>query len=138
MAGASADGPDEVTLRLPGDVAYASIARTAAMALGLRAGFAWPILTSLALAVDETMVLLLGSTATSIGTQADGTLDLGFTVADGSLVMTVTAHGGSHHIDPAGPGIERFAELITDTVDDWTVEAESATVRLSVGHPLGT
>lgn len=135
MAGGTAPTPDEVTLRLPGDVAYASIARTAAMALGLRAGFAWPVLTALALAVDETMVLLLGSTD-SHG-DAENMLDLGFTVADGGLVMTVTAHGSGHRIDPDGPGIKRFGELIADAVDDWSVDAATATVRLSVGRPLG-
>lgn len=135
MAGGTTPPPDEVTLRLPGDVAYASIARTAAMALGLRAGFVWPVLTALALAVDETMVLLLGS-ADSRG-DTDNMLDLDFTVADGGLAMTVTAHGGGHRIDPDGPAIERFGELIADAVDDWSVDASTATVRLSVGRPLG-
>lgn len=134
MSGDDVGEPDVVTLRLPGDVAYASIARTAAMALGLRAGFAWPALTSLALAVDETMVLLLGST--DAGSDPDGTLDLGFMVGDGGLTMSVTVRGGRHHLDPDGPGMQRFGELIADTVDDWSVDAGAATVRLSVGRPF--
>ncbi len=132
MAGDTAGLPDEVTLRLPGDVAYASIARTAAMALGLRAGFSWPVLTALALAVDETMVLLLGST--NAGTDPHGELDLHFTVVDGGLAITIHSQDGNHHIDPQGSGMERFGILISDTVDDWSVDAESATVRLSVGR----
>jgi hypothetical protein len=133
MAGGSAGAPDEVTLRLPGDVAYASIARTAAMELGLRAGFAWPVLTALALAVDETMVLLLGSTDAS--PEADGMLVLRFTVAAGTLDIAVTADGGRHHLAPHGPSMDRFGALIADTVDDWSVDTATATVHLSVRSP---
>jgi hypothetical protein len=135
MADGSAGTPHEVTLRLPGDVAYASIARTAAMELGLRAGFAWPVLTALALAVDETMVLLLGSA--DAGATHDGALDLRFTMANGHLDIAITADDGDRRIDPGGPAMDRFGVLITDTVDSWSVDTSTATVHLSVRATSG-
>jgi hypothetical protein len=135
MADGSAGTPDEVTLRLPGDVAYASIARTAAMELGLRAGFAWPILTALALAVDETMVLLLGST--NAADMHDGALNLRFTMVNGQLDIAITAGGGDRRIDPGKSTMDRFGALISDTVDHWSVDTSTATVHLSVEAASG-
>lgn len=119
---------DQISLRLPGDPAYGSIARTAAMALGLRAGFSWPVLQALALAVDETMVLLLG------GRGSDGSLVLSFAVDDAHLQIEVRRDGADDGdtapVDPEA--LQRFGELIEGAVTRWSVGTDTTTVRLAV------
>jgi serine/threonine-protein kinase RsbW len=124
------DESDVVNLQLPADSAYASIARTATMALGLRAGFAWPTLTALALAVDETMVMLLGPSGPA--PHPDDTLELTFAVAPGGLELTVTADGSGPAIDPGGTSVQRFTALMADLVDSWTLDPAAGSVTMTV------
>lgn len=123
--------PDEVFLDLPADSAYASIARTATMELGLRAGFDWPTLTSLALAIDETLVMLLGPSGPA--PHPDDVLRLRFTVHHQALELRVTAHGRGPAIDPDGEAAARFIEFVGDLVDSWSLDADQHAVTLKVG-----
>ncbi|MCC5953468.1 MAG: hypothetical protein JJU45_15360 [Acidimicrobiia bacterium] len=136
---------DVIRLTLPGDPAYGSIARTAAMTLGLRAGFDWPTLERLALAVDEAMVLLL------TGHPSETQLDLTFHSRPGELQLDARAAGTDAWDDPvdpdeSGPGdvddsdvdvsppaVERFAGIVTGVVDHWSVDTDERTLRLRVG-----
>jgi hypothetical protein len=133
MAEGTHDDTDVVTVRLPGDSAYASIGRTAAMALGLRAGFDWPTLTALALAVDETMVMLLGPAGPA--PHPDDTLELVFTVGSGQLALAVGADGSGPPIDPAGPALERFATLMDGFPGSWSVDPAANLVEITVTGP---
>lgn len=128
----SAGAPaDEVFVDLPADSAYASIARTATMELGLRAGFDWPTLTALALAIDETLVMLLGPGGPA--PHPDDVLRLRFTVHHQALELRVTAHGRGPAIDPDGEAAARFTEFVGDLVDSWSLDADQHAVTLLVG-----
>lgn len=98
------------------------------MALGLRAGFSWPVLQALALAVDETMVLLLG------GRDPDGSLVLSFAVDDAHLQIEVRRDGADDgEPAPVEPeALQRFGELVEGAVTRWSVGTDTATVRLVV------
>lgn len=122
---------DKISLRLPGDPEYGSIARTAAMALGLRAGFDWPVLQALALAVDETMVLLLDRS------RPTRPLDLTFTISDDRLALEVRQQPALPEdphstvtVDPQA--LQRFGDLIEGAVTEWSVGPETATVHLLI------
>jgi len=121
--------PDRVVLRLPADAACAPVARTCVMALGLRAGFAWSVLTDLALGVDEALVLLVGH-ASNHPPGANGTVELRCHVTDGALEVTVELLGGVGR--PAAEAIERCRTLVTGAVSQASVRADGLAVAFSV------
>jgi hypothetical protein len=118
---------DRVALRIPADPDYAAIARTAAMALGLRAGYTWATLTALAVAVDESLILLL---ADQHHAPAPGTVDIAATVGNGHLELTVSLTGAAG--SPSPEAIERFGTLVGDAVDHWTLDTEHHRITLVV------
>lgn len=124
---------DDVALRIPADPDYAAIARTAAMALGLRAGFTWPTLTALAVAVDESLILLLTGRQE---TTASGTVDIAATVSDGHLELAVGLTAA--HALPSPGAIERFDTLVGDAVDHWAFDAEHHQVLLGIRESRGS
>jgi len=118
---------DRVALRIPADPEYGAIARTAAMALGLRAGYTWPTLTALAVAVDESLILLLADQQQA---PAPGTVDIAATVGDGHLELTVSLTGAVGA--PSPEAIERFGTLVGDAVGHWTLDTDHHRVTLVV------
>lgn len=77
--------PDDVVeLRLPADGAYLSVLRTATAGLAARLDFTLDEIEDLRIAVDEACALLLPDAV------ADASLTCRFTLAPGSLAVTVT------------------------------------------------
>lgn len=132
---------DLVRLRLPGDPAYGRLARIAATALARRLGFSFRQTEDLALAVDETVILLLQTTDDE--PVIDG-LVVELDVVGGGITLTARAElaEGSDAGDPAAlpvpePAHQRFEALVSTTVPDWTVDAERRQVVLRTGPPTG-
>lgn len=97
------------------------------MALGLRAGFTWTTLTALAVAVDESLILLLADQQPA---PEPGTVAMGATVDDGYLELTVGLNGARGV--PSPEAIERFGALVDDAVDHWVIDPEQHQIRLVV------
>ncbi len=125
---------DRVVLTLPADAACAPVARTCVMALGLRAGFPWSVLTNLALAVDEALVLLIGQTG---GDPAPSTqsVELRCDVTEGALDVTVELFGGTGRA--AADAIERCRTLVSGAVGKSSVRPDGRAVELSVAAWAG-
>lgn len=119
---------DQLHLRLPADPAYVRVARAAAVGLGERLGMPWRDIEDLALAVDETLVLLLRPGGTS------GEVAITFTVADDALGVRTRLTAGQ---DPPAPGaLERFLALVAPMVDAHEVGAGATEVVIQKRRAL--
>ena len=115
---------DEVRLVLPADPEYGRIARITAAGLALRAGMGFRGIEDLRIAVDESVILLLRPEGES------GSITFVFRVADEGIEInaTTTAGEGQYWMDTAT--VDRFSELVQDTVDEHDVSDDGRHVRL--------
>lgn len=115
---------DHVRLSIPARHEYARIARIGVAALALRLGFTYREIEDLRLAVDETLIFLLGidrpgeRVTIHYGTEA-GILSL--------VAVTDFDH------PPSDEARERFESLIVDLVDSWEI-GEHGKVSLLKRH----
>ena len=119
-------GRDEhVRLSLPARHEYARIARIGVAALALRLGFTYREIEDLRLAVDETLIYLLGvdrpGERVTIRYGTEPTL----------LRLTATA---SFPTSPDDPARERFETLMTDLVDQFSSDEAAGTITFSKRH----
>ncbi|MDY7104563.1 MAG: hypothetical protein S0880_25530 [Actinomycetota bacterium] len=130
QAGTVADGPrlepgaEVVMLSVPSLAAYGRLARVAASGLLIRHGFSYAELEDLRLAVDEAIILLLG--------RADhvGRIHVRFGFDDdGVFVEAVAEFDEDRHLwtDEA---TARFRRLVTELVDDVSLDADHGRVAL--------
>lgn len=126
-AGGQLEG-DEIRLRLPGSPAYGRLARIAASSLARRLGFTFREIEDLALAVDETIILLLqpADDATVDGIE----VDLRVVAAGIEVEARAITAGGA--LAPAARA--RFDGLVTGTVTEWSVQDRPPQVRLVARH----
>jgi hypothetical protein len=116
---------DHVRLSLPARHEYARIARIGVAALALRLGFTYREIEDLRLAVDETLIFLLGSdhpgerVTIRYGTEPD--------------VVTLTATT-SYTTEADDPARQRFETLIADLVDRWSTDESTGTVTFTKRH----
>ena len=128
-ADSSHAGPDEVSLTLPADPTCAPVARVAVTAIGRRAGLAPTAIARLALATDEALIALLGAqrscTALTLRWQVGHRhLDMTIAPSDGAVVLTSADH-------------RRLDDLVTDLVDEWSIDGDGV-VHFAVGGPPTT
>lgn len=126
---------DVIRLRLPGDPAYGRLARIAATGLARRLGQTFRAREDLALAVDETIILLLQTTD---GVPHVEHLVVELAVVDGGIELTASAEladdaGADERSALPMPALERFEALVATTVPAWTVDAERRRVVLHAG-----
>ena len=129
------DDHDLVVLRVPADPRYARVVRVAVSAFAVRLGLVPAAVEDLRLAVDEALILLMGS---SEGEGADG--------HGPTIVVTLDADGDrppvsvEMHLDPAPKAGEpdasarsRFEEIIPADV---SIEAlDQLRGRIALRHP---
>lgn len=115
---------DEVRLVLPADPGYGRVARAAARGLGIRLGMGRRAAEDLALAMDETLVLLLrpeGST---------GDITFTFTVTTDRLEVDAETSAGRDQPWVDQGALRRFEELVGPTVDAHVVDDDGRRVHL--------
>lgn len=116
---------DHVRLSLPARHEYARIARIGVAALALRLGFSYREIEDLRLAVDETLIFLLGSDhpgeriTIHYGTQPD--------------VVTLTATT-SYSTEADDPARDRFEVLMSELVDTWSSDESVGTITFTKRH----
>ena len=119
---------DQIRLSLPAEAAYGRLARIAATTLARRLGFGFRAIEDLGLALDETLIFLL-----SVGTStADDSLDVVLDVRGEDLAVGVTLLSGTGE-PPTGfasTDRARFSELVGETVAEWGIDDDAATVNL--------
>lgn len=127
---------DEIRLVLPADPIYGHIARIAMTRLALQCGLGRAATEDLRIAVDETLIFLLRPTeetdhdgATDATTDATGVTIL-FTVAPDRLTVDAISTGGDTVARRDDPARERFAEIVDDTVDAFSVDEQGRHVHL--------
>jgi hypothetical protein len=128
MADQHADAGDRITLTLPANTAYAALGRTATLAAGTRADLPTTTLAALALAVDETMVLLLGAAHGD----PDATVVVGLGVHDRRMSVDITCTGAGAALVGDTAAVERFGLLVDGTVEHWSVDPATGTVHLDI------
>ncbi len=117
---------DEVRLTLPSEPEYGRLARIAAAALALRAGFDYPEIEDLRIALDEALILLLrpeGSPGVVTVVFRLGTEDL-------DIVATTTAGDDQHWVDAGARA--RFDRIVGGIVDVAEVDDAGRRVHLVV------
>lgn len=120
-----ASDADQIRLSLPARHEYARIARIAVTALALRLGFTYREVEDLRLAVDETLIFLLGST------HPGERVTIRFSSEPGHVDLRATAEFDD---TPTDESRERFETLIADLVDGWHVTDDDRTVSFSKSH----
>lgn len=120
---------DEVRLVLPADPDYGRVARAAARGLGHRLGMAPGQVEDLALAMDETLVLLLRPEG------ASGEIAFTFTVAPDRLVVDAVTSAGRDQPWVDQGARRRFEELVGPTVDAHAVDDDGRAVHLEKRRP---
>jgi hypothetical protein len=137
----TADDHDLVVLRVPADPRYARVIRIAVSAYAVRLGLVPAAVEDLRLAVDEALILLMGSTAT----EADDTAEESSGAL--SIVLTLDADGDRPpvsvglHLEPApepgpdgaGPdasALSRFSEIVPPAVAIESVDQRHGRVAL--------
>jgi hypothetical protein len=135
------DDHDLVVLRVPADPRYARVIRIAVSAYAVRLGLVPAAVEDLRLAVDEALILLMGSTAA----EADGIA--GEASITTSIVLTLDADGDRPpvsvelHLEPGpGPGsdtpvpdasaLSRFSEIVPAAVAIEVVDQRQGRVAL--------
>ncbi len=109
------DSDDQIELELPGSPEYGRVARIAAAHLALRRGFSLNEIDDLRLVMDEAVVMLLGP-----GSDAER-LDITYTV-DGDTVKVVATAVTAHDEPLPVDRVERFAELVGELIDEYTID----------------
>lgn len=128
MAVLGDDRRDQIRLRLPAEAAYGRLARIAATTLARRLGFGFRAIEDLGLALDETLIFLLsGDTGGD-----DDCLEVLLDVEGDALAVAVTILTGPGDVrgSISSRDRSRFAELVSETVADWKVDDDEATVHL--------
>jgi hypothetical protein len=122
----STEAADEhVRLSLPARHEYARIARIGIAALGVRLGFSYREIEDLRLAVDETLIFLLGVD------RPGERITIQYRTAPGAVTLTATAE---FPIAPDDDARERFEALITDLVDNWNTDENARQVAFTKRH----
>lgn len=119
-----ADADLPIRLTIPARHEYGRVARLAAWSLAVRLGFDHSAVSDLSLAIDEAMIYLLRPEG------APGRISLTMLPQpDGLEILAVTSAGADQHWDDVGARA-RFEVLVDGTVDEWSLDADGARVRL--------
>ncbi len=113
---------DHVRLSLPARHEYARIARIGMAALALRLGFSYREIEDLRLAVDETLIFLLGSD------RPGERVTIIFGNQPGQVTLTATTTFSTEADDAAR---DRFETLIADLVDHWSTDEAGGSVTFT-------
>lgn len=124
MGDAEADA-DQIRLSLPARHEYARIARIAVAALALRLGFSYREVEDLRLAIDESLIFLLGTD------RPGERVTIRFGTEQGHVSVRAEAEFAT---ETDAEARERFEALIGDLVDAWTVADDGRSVGLSKRH----
>lgn len=116
---------DQVRLSLPARHEYARVARIAVAALALRLGFSYREVEDLRLAIDESLILLLGED------RPDDRITIRFGTDHGLVEVEAEAE-----FEPVpDPGArERFEAIAGDLVDGWALSDDGRHLRLTKRH----
>lgn len=131
---------DTVRLRIPADPGYARIVRVAVSALGVRLGLAPATVDDLRLAVDESLILLLGRSAStppseSERTGATGSVEVTLLAPHVGLPLTITLRADALPSAPPGDAaVGRFHELIPSSVE--VVALDPGRGEVVLRHPV--
>lgn len=130
------DTSDEVRLAIPAHHEYGRIARIATAALALRLGFSYREVQDLRLAVDETLILLLGQDeswpAVEAKTNTDaGRVEIRFVVTHHKIQIRLAADFATHM---TAESKERYAMFMADLVDEWYLSDDERSLRLHKVH----
>lgn len=116
---------DQVRLSLPARHEYARIARIGVAALALRLGFSYREIEDLRLAVDETLIFLLGVD------RPGERITIRYVVEPGALTMTASASFPTAADDEAR---QRFETLVAELVDTWSSDESAGQVTFTKRH----
>ena len=126
------DGPprvreidDHVRLSLPARHEYARIARIGVAALALRLGFTYREIEDLRLAVDESLIFLLGVD------RPGERITIRYVIEPGVLTMTASASFPTEADDDAR---DRFETLVAELVDSWSSDESAGQVVFTKRH----
>jgi hypothetical protein len=116
---------DQIRLVLPAEPEYGRLARITTSGLALRIGFSFREVEDLRLAVDEMIILLLRPEGRA------GQIKLTFTVDRTGIAVdaTTTAGADQHWVDQGA--LTRFEAIVSDTVDEHTVDEQGHHVHLA-------
>ncbi len=134
------DDRDRIELRVPADARYARVVRVAISAYGLRLGLAPTAIDDLRLALDEALILLLGSTPGPDGDGSDPELSsivvtLDLDAAGPTVVLDLRAEPELTVAVPDPAARSRFEEILPTGVQ---VDASTSTAgRVTLRHPTG-
>lgn len=123
--GSSGRESDQVRLSLPARHEYARVARIAVAALALRLGFSYREVEDLRLAIDESLILLLGED------RPDERVTIRFGTDHG--VVEVEAEAEFEPVDDP-EARERFEALAGDLVDSWHLSDDGRRLHLAKRH----
>lgn len=115
---------DVVRLVLPAEPDYGRIARIAASSLALRLGLPFPAIDDLRLAVDETVILLLRPEG------RPGEITIEFTLEPNAIVIDASTTAGTDQAWFDEGALERFDEIVGDTVDLHEIDESARRVHL--------
>lgn len=115
---------DEIQLELPASPEYGRVARIAAANLALRRGFSLDEIDDLRLVMDEAAVMLLGP-----GLDAQR-LDIAFSVFDNTVSVDARLQAPDDISLPIDR-VERFAELVGELIDEFSIDRASRRLTLS-------
>lgn len=122
----SDDPTDEhVRLSIPARHTHARIARIGVAALALRLGFTYREIEDLRLAIDETLIFLLGTD------RPGERITIRYGTETGILSLSATA---SFAPDPDDDAHHRFETLITELVDAWDHDIDRGVVSFTKRH----
>lgn len=114
--------PETVTLVLPADTAYVSLARSVAASMAARADLTVDHLEDVRLAVDEAVSQLVHDSS-------DGTVTVTFTLQADGLAIEVSARTKSNE----APAKDTFSwTVLTALVDDVTAVAADGVVTIAL------
>lgn len=116
---------DQVRLSLPARHEYARVARIAVAALALRLGFSYREVEDLRLAIDESLILLLGED------RPGERITIRFGTDQG--VVEVEAEAEFEPV-PDPEARERFEALAGDLVDAWRLSEDGRHLHLTKRH----
>ncbi len=115
------DSADEVLLRFPARTNYGRIVRVGAAALGIRQGLSFSEIDDLRLAIDEAVILMLGSAS------ADAEIRAVFRFDANQLEIELACDGGTV---PTEHSLARFEEIACELIDDYAIDPGRAWVRM--------
>ncbi len=124
------DRDDQIELALPASPEYGRVARIAAANLALRRGFSLREIDDLRLVMDEAVVMLLGPDS-----DADQ-LDICYSLDGDTVRIEATVISASDEPLPV-EAVERFAELVGELVDEYTIDRARRQLVLSKATVAG-